>query len=67
MQGPRYPNIRVKLTGHDGNAFAVIGAVSKALRAHGVGVSEREEFTTAATAGDYDNVLRVCGDWVEVS
>jgi hypothetical protein len=42
MPNPRYPNVKVQLTGEDGNAFAIIGAVSKALR--------REEGSEAATA-----------------
>ena len=28
----RHPEVRVKLTGHDGNAFAIIDRVSKAMR-----------------------------------
>ena len=30
--GPRYPAVTVALTGEDGNALAVIGAVARALR-----------------------------------
>lgn len=34
--GPKYPDVAVQLTGGDGNAFAIVGAVRKAIRrAHG--------------------------------
>ncbi len=29
---PTYPHITVELTGHDGNAFAILGRVLQALR-----------------------------------
>ena len=33
---PKYPDVFVQLTGGDGNAFAIIGAVSKAIgKKHG--------------------------------
>jgi len=63
---PKYPDIAVQLTGRDGNAFAIIGAVSGALRRAGHG-EEAKEFVTEATSGDYDNVLRTAMNWVEVS
>ena len=63
----KYPNIEVQLTGGDGNAFAIIGAVKKALRRGGVSAKEQTEFVDAATSGDYDNVLRTAMAWVDVS
>ena len=65
-EGPRYPDITVKLVGEDGNAFAILGAVSKALRAAGYG-DEVQAFHDEATAGDYDELLRTVMDWVSVS
>lgn len=62
----KYPNIKVKLVGRDGNAFAILGNVSGALRKAGVPQSERDKFMKEATSGDYDNLLRVCMDWVDV-
>lgn len=58
--------IKVKLTGTDGNAFAIIGAVRKALKRGGHG-DLVEEFTKEATSGDYDHVLQTCMKYVEVS
>ncbi len=62
----KYPNIKVKLTGTDGNAFAVMGAVSTALRKAGISQAEREQFMEEATSGDYSHLLRTCAKWVMV-
>ena len=63
----KYPDIEVQLTGQDGNSFAIVGAVSKALRRGGVSSGEIEEFQEEAMSGDYDNVLQTCMRWVHVS
>jgi len=62
----KYPDITVRLTGSDGNAFMVIGKVRNALRSHGVTQEEIEQFSHEATSGDYDNVLATCMKWVVV-
>lgn len=66
MSNPKY-DIDVTLTGVNGNAFAIIGTVTKALTRAGVSQDEIKEFTTEATSGDYDNVLVTCMKWVNVS
>lgn len=63
----RYPELEVQLTGENGNAMAVISAVCRALRRGGVPATEVTAFTEEAMSGDYDNVLRTCMRWVEVS
>jgi len=63
---PRYPEITVELIGQDGNAFAVLGAVTKALKRAGVSKEEQDEFMQEATSGDYDHLLRTVMRWVEV-
>ena len=63
---PKYPDIAVPLTGTDGNAFAVLGKVSRALRQAGVSQAERDAFTQEATASDYDRLLQTVMRWVEV-
>ena len=50
--------------GIDGNAFAVMGAVTKALKKAGQD-DKVEEYRTKAMSGDYDNLLRVSMDYVE--
>ena len=62
----RYPDITVQLTGNDGNAFMIIGAVSRALRRHGVGKEEIDAFTKEAMSGDYNHLLATCMKWVDV-
>jgi len=63
----KYPNIKVKLTGKDGNAFTILGNVSKALRKNDVSQEEIDTFMKEAKSGDYDNLLCTCCDWVTVS
>lgn len=63
----KYPEVEVQLTGNDDNAFAILGSVSKALKRAGVDKSEVEKFMDQATAGDYDNLLSTCMEWVSVS
>lgn len=62
----KYPEIEVKLVGRDGNAFAILGAVSAGLKQAGVPQAERDAFYAEATAGDYDHLLRTACSWVEV-
>jgi len=65
--GPKYPHIHVTLTGRDGNAFAVLGAVNAALKRAGIDKAERDAFFAEATAGDYDHLLQTAMRWVEVA
>jgi hypothetical protein len=62
----RHPDISVKLSGHDGNAFAILGKVSHALKAANVPECEVAEFMKEAQSGDYNKLLQVCMQWVEV-
>lgn len=63
---PKYPNISVRLTGSDGNAWAVLGKMTGALRKAGVDQSEIKAFVEEAVGGDYDHLLRTCMEWVDV-
>lgn len=67
MIQPKYPEIEVQLSGEDGNVFAIMGRVRKAMRRAGVSDAEIAEFTTELTSGDYDHALQTCMAWVEVS
>ena len=66
MQDIKYPGLQVKLVNEDGNAFAILGRVSKALRRAGVSKVERDEFMAEATSGDYNHLLKTVMDWVDV-
>lgn len=62
----KYPHITVQLAGRDGNAFAIIAAVVKALRKEGIEKAEIDAFTKAAMSGDYQNLLRTACQTVNV-
>jgi hypothetical protein len=63
---PKY-DINVSLIGNDGNAFSVMGAVTKAMSRAGVSKEEQDEYFRQATAGDYNQLLSTTMEWVEVS
>ena len=63
----KYPKNKVKLTGEDGNAFSILGRVTKALRKASVSTEERDKFQAEATSGDYDHLLATAMRWVDVS
>jgi hypothetical protein len=63
---PRYPDVVVELVGHDGNAFAILGAVRRALRSAGVSTRELTDYTLEATGGDYAHLLATTMRWVAV-
>ena len=65
MEEPRYPEVTVKLIGEDGNAFALLGAVTGALKRHGY-ADQVQPFLDEATDGDYDHLLQTCMAWVTV-
>ena len=60
-------DINVSLIGHDGNAFSIMGAVTKAMRRAGVSREEQDEYFKQATSGDYNQLLATTMEWVEVS
>lgn len=64
--GPRFPDIHVKLTGKDGNAFMILGLVGGALKDSGVSLALCNLFQEEATSGDYDHLLQTCMKWVTV-
>ena len=62
----KYPEIKVQLSGNDGNAFMILGNVDHALMRGGVDKAERDEFQAEATQDDYDHLLQTCMRWVTV-
>lgn len=63
----KHPEIEVELIGNDGNAFAIMGNVSRALRRGGVPAEEVKEYQAECMAGDYDHLLQTTMKWVNVS
>jgi hypothetical protein len=63
---PKY-DVKVQLSGNDGNAYAIMSSVKKALEKSGATPAEINRYLTESMSGDYDNLLRVAMDWVEVA
>ena len=63
---PKY-DVAVQLSGNDGNAFAIMGAVQRGLKQAGATKEELDQYMSESMSGDYDNLLRVAMDWVEVN
>jgi hypothetical protein len=59
--------VKVQLSGMDGNAFSIMGRVQDALRKAGATKEELDQYFAESTSGDYDNLLRVACKWVEVA
>lgn len=64
---PKYPEVHVQLTGEDGNAYWIMGAVRRALRNHGVPAEELAKYSEESMSGDYDHLIRTAMAWVNVS
>ena len=62
---PKYPDIVVNLSDNDGNAFAILGRVRKAMRRANVPDRGIEQFTAEAKSGDYDHLLQTVMRTVE--
>jgi len=62
-----YSHVEVKLTGSDGNGFAILSKVINALHRAGASKAELEAFQAEATSGDYDHLLSTAMDWVTVT
>lgn len=60
------PKPTVKLLGEDGNAFIIMGIVTKALRHAGASPKHIEKYKKEAMSGDYDNLLQVTMTYVDV-
>lgn len=60
----RHPQVKVKLVGEDGNAFAILGRVTRAMQKAGISKAERAAYMTEATAGDYAHLLATTMRWV---
>ena len=61
----KYPNITIDLSNQDGNAFAIIGTCTLALKRNGLR-DQVKPFIAEATSGDYDKVLRTVLAWFSV-
>ena len=65
MTTPKYPHVKVKMTGEDGNAYAILGRVHQAMKKAKVPRSQITAFFNEAKSGDYDHLLRTVMQTVE--
>ncbi len=67
MRAPKKPltNVKVPLTGEDGNAFAIIGRVRTALRHAEYEPKLIEQFTRDAMSGNYDHLIQTVLEYVD--
>lgn len=64
---PICQNVKVKLSGEDGNAFFIIGRVTNEMKRKKVSKETIDAFMEEAMSGNYDHVLVTCMKYVEVS
>jgi len=62
----KFPNVVVSLTEEDGNAFAILARVSKAMRKNGVDPEDIADYRKNAVFGDYNHLLQVTMQTVNV-
>lgn len=58
---------KLQLTGTDGNVFSIIGKAVIAGRKAGWDKKKINKFTAEAMSDDYDNALRTCMKYFDVS
>ena len=56
----------VKLVGEDGNGFAIMGRVIKALQRAGADKEYTDKYMDESMSGDYDHLLGVAMEYVNV-
>jgi hypothetical protein len=65
---PKFPDVHVQLSGEDGNVFAIIGRVRRALAQGGATDQDLQTFWTEISAAtSYDEALLTVMRWVETS
>ena len=62
----KYPNINIPLVGEDGNAFAILGRVSRIARNAGLYKNEIDAFQKEAMSGDYNHLLTTVMEWFSI-
>ena len=59
--------VDVELVGHDGNAFSIMGRVTSAMRRANVKREVIDKYRQEAMSGDYNHLLAVTTNYVNVS
>jgi len=66
MKNDTITGIKVRLIGEDGNAFFILGKVTKEMRRKGCGKSIVDAYYKEATSGDYNHLLATTMKYVEI-
>ncbi|MCZ0983984.1 hypothetical protein O1L60_45300 [Streptomyces diastatochromogenes] len=64
-EGPAHPDVEVQLSGEDGNAYHLIGLVSRALRQAGHRDAASDFARAAVRLASYDDLLQLIMRTVE--
>jgi len=56
----------VNLIGKDGNAFAIIGEVTKVMMEHGYDKKDVNEYLNEAMGGDYDHLIKTTMEYCDI-
>ena len=67
MNSEPITSVKVNLVGQDGNAFSIIGAVTRAMREAQIDEEIIKKYMAEATSGDYDNLLQTTMKYVEIT
>lgn len=62
----KYANVTVSLSNCSGNAYEIMGTVTRAMREAHISAAEQSAFRREAMSGDYDQLLQTCMRWVKV-
>jgi len=64
---PKYKvTVGIDFDGPDGNAFAIMAKVKRALQNAGASKEEITQYTMDSMSGDYDNLVATTRKWVTV-
>jgi len=55
---PKFPHVEVELVGQDGNAFAILGNVQRAMRQADIDKADIDKLMAEAMSGDYNHLLQ---------
>lgn len=65
IPGTDFDKVKVKILGEDGNGFAIMGRVLKAMKEAEIPKEIRDKYIKEVTSGDYNNLLTVTLQYVE--
>jgi hypothetical protein len=58
--------VKVKLIGKDGNAFSIMGEVTKAMKKAGMDKEIINKYMEEAMSGDYNHLLATTAKYVDI-